>query len=86
MSQNKLFISASEEVNELLERPKDKDLLSLYGLFKQATLGDCKGKRPSMINIRKRAKFDAWASLRGKKVKDSEQEYINLVNTLKGLN
>ena len=36
------------------------DKLKFYALYKQATLGDCKGKRPGAMNIVARYKYDAW--------------------------
>ena len=35
------FNKAAEEVKELASQPADADLLELYSLFKQATVGDC---------------------------------------------
>ena len=40
------FAKAAKEVNDLDERPADKDLLELYALYKQATVGDVTGTRP----------------------------------------
>lgn len=42
------FNTAAEEVKNLATKPSDNQLLELYGLFKQATVGDnttCKYKR-----------------------------------------
>ena len=36
------------------------DKLKFYALFKQATIGDCTGKRPGAMNVVARYKFDAW--------------------------
>lgn len=35
------FNKAAEEVKELSSQPSDADLLELYSLYKQATVGDC---------------------------------------------
>ena len=56
--------------------------LELYGLFKQATVGDATGTRPGMLDIRGRAKFDAWAARRGLSKELAQQEYVTLVDTL----
>lgn len=34
------FNTAAEEVQKLATKPTNDDLLTLYGLFKQATVGD----------------------------------------------
>ncbi|MBC86753.1 MAG: acyl-CoA-binding protein [Bdellovibrionaceae bacterium] len=84
MSDSNAFQQASEDVKNLKQRPGNDDLLSLYALFKQATDGDVAGKRPGMLDIKGRAKYDAWAKLKGKNPSDSQAEYIQLVESLKG--
>ena len=37
--------------------------LEFYALYKQATIGDVKGKQPSKMNIVARYKYDAWKKL-----------------------
>lgn len=37
----KQFNKAAEDVKELASTPADSDLLEIYALFKQATVGDC---------------------------------------------
>jgi acyl-CoA-binding protein len=76
------FNKAAREVMELSKRPNDKTLLRLYGLYKQATLGDIKGKRPGFTDVKGRAKFDAWSRLRGKPEQWAMGEYIKLVEKL----
>ena len=38
----------------------NEDKLKFYALYKQATVGNCTGKRPGAMNIVARYKFDAW--------------------------
>ncbi len=53
--------------------------LVLYALFKQATVGDVTGSRPGMLDLKGRAKFDAWA-LRKDMTKDAAMTaYIDTV-------
>ena len=40
-------------------------LLDLYALYKQATAGDITGSRPGMLDVKGRAKHDAWARHQG---------------------
>ena len=76
------FQAARESVNGFSKRPTDGELLQLYGLFKQATTGDARGKRPGMLDFRGRAKFDAWASHQGESSEQCMQAYVELVRQL----
>jgi acyl-CoA-binding protein len=78
------FESAAERVKKLSARPSNDDLLALYALFKQGSVGDVSGKRPGMLDVKGRAKFDAWAKLKGKANDDAMTEYIALVDRLGG--
>lgn len=79
---SKDFTDASTRVKKLPSLPKEI-LLRLYGLFKQATLGDQKeGPRPGIFDLSGRAKFDAWAQFKGTKKEVAEKEYIALVEDL----
>ena len=77
------FKTALAEVEELPERPGNEDLLRLYALYKQATVGDVEGKRPGMMDFVGRAKHDAWAALEGTSSEDAMQSYVDLVEGLK---
>lgn len=76
------FIEAAEKVKTLSERPDDDTLLKLYGLYKQATIGNCTAQAPWMINFEARSKWDAWKSHAGKPKQQAEQEYVKLVEKL----
>ena len=56
--------------------------LKLYGLFKQAKLGDTTEKRPGMTKVRARAKHDAWAGHAGTSKEDAMRKYMELVDQL----
>ena len=77
------FETAVAEVKELPEKPGNQDLLRLYALYKQATVGDAEGDRPGMMDFVGRAKYDAWAELSGTSKEDAEQSYIAVVEELK---
>lgn len=76
------FEQCAVEVNDLTERPSNDDLLSLYAYYKQATKGDVSGKRPGMLNIAGRAKFDAWSGVAGMESDAAMQAYVDLVRQL----
>lgn len=76
------FTQAQADVKTLTKRPGNDDLLALYAHFKQATSGDVSGKRPGMLDVAGRAKFDAWSKLKGMDKASAEQKYIDKVNSL----
>ncbi len=84
MSLQEQFDQAAADSKNLSERPDNMTMLKLYSLFKQGSAGDVEGKRPGMMDMINRAKFDAWAELKGKSKDEAQQEYIDLVNELKG--
>lgn len=57
-------------------------MLDLYALYKQATTGDVSGSRPGMMDLRGRAKYDAWAKLKGTSKDAAMTAYIERVDTL----
>ncbi len=76
------FTEAQERVKALSKRPDNQTLLKLYALFKQSTAGDVSGKRPGMLDMKGRAKFDAWAGCKGLSKDDAREQYIALVTKL----
>ena len=76
------FRSAQERVKTLKTRPSNDTLLELYSLFKQATEGDVQGKRPGMLDLKGRAKYDAWAGRKGLGREAAMQQYVALVERL----
>ena len=63
--------------------PSNDMKLEFYSLYKQATEGDVSGKRPGMLNIVGRAKYDAWAKVKGMSRDAAMQKYIDNVESLK---
>ncbi len=77
------FDQATADSKSLPERPDNMTLLKLYALFKQGSSGDVEGKRPGFTDMVGRAKYDAWAALKGKDTTEAMQEYIDLIEELK---
>ena len=78
------FETAAVDVKSLSKRPDDQTLLQLYALYKQATTGDVQGKRPGLLAMVERAKYDAWAKLKGTASEAAMQTYVDLVKRLRG--
>ena len=76
------FADAKSRVEKLKERPSNDTLLELYGLYKQATEGDVQGSRPGMLDLKGRAKFDAWSRRKGTSKEDAMKGYVSLVESL----
>ena len=84
MSLQDQFNQAQADSKNLSERPDNMTLLKIYALFKQGSSGDVTGERPGMTDFVARAKYDAWAGLKGTSQEDAQQQYIDLIEELKG--
>ena len=78
------FEQAVAESKNLPERPDNATMLKLYALYKQSTDGDVEGKRPGFTDMVGRAKYDAWAAIKGTAGDAAMKRYIDLVDSLKG--
>ncbi len=79
------FEQAVLESKSLPQKPANDTLLNLYSLYKQSTEGDVNIEPPTnMFDFVGKAKYEAWVSLKGKPSDQAMQEYISLVNNLKG--
>jgi acyl-CoA-binding protein len=79
---DQLFADAQVDVKKLTSKPSNDDLLRLYSLYKQGSIGDVSGKRPGRLDMVNRAKFDAWAKLEGTSQDSAKQQYVDLVTEL----
>jgi len=75
--------AADVESKKLPKNTSNEDLLILYGLFKQATIGDCNTDRPGLLDPKGKAKWDAWNALKGMTKEQAMEEYIMKVEQLK---
>lgn len=76
------FDAAVANSKSLPERPDNAVLLRLYALYKQASEGDVEGRRPGFTDLVGRAKYDAWAALKGTGPADAMQQYVSLIEKL----
>ena len=80
---NTRFEQAVAESKQLPAKPDNETLLKIYSLFKQGSAGDVQGDRPGMMDFVGRAKYDAWAALKGQSTDQAKQSYIELIESLK---
>ena len=76
------FAEAKGRVEKMTSRPSNEELLALYGLYKQATEGDVAGTRPGMLDLKGRAKYDAWTRRKGTTKDEAMKGYVALVKKL----
>jgi diazepam-binding inhibitor (GABA receptor modulator, acyl-CoA-binding protein) len=76
------FEAAVAGSRNLTDRPDNATLLKLYALYKQATAGDNTEKKPGFSDLVGRAKWDAWAAVKGLPSDDAMQQYVDLIGSL----
>lgn len=76
------FDAAVARSKTLSTRPDNLTLLQLYALYKQGSSGDVSGERPGMTDFVARAKWDAWAALRGTSRAQAMQRYIDAIGDM----
>ena len=85
MELEELFEQAAADSKNLPVKPSNETLLQLYSLYKQGKTGDVNTDPPTNpFDFVAKAKYDAWASLKGKPMNEAMTLYIELVNKLKG--
>ncbi len=77
----KYFQKAAEDVLKL-KSCSDENKLKLYGLYKQANVGDCNTDKPGFLDFKGKAKWEAWNAVKGKDKEVAKHEYVELVLSL----
>jgi acyl-CoA-binding protein len=75
----KQFEDAAASVLKAKKDPGNDMKLKLYAHYKQATEGDVAGEKPGFTDFVNRAKYEAWAKLKGMGADDAKKAYIKLV-------
>ena len=60
-------------------KPSNELKLKMYALYRQATDGNVQGKRPGMLDIVARYKYDAWAMAKGLSADEAMRKYLEEV-------
>jgi len=76
------FEAAVAKSKKLSERPDNATLLKIYGLYKQATMGDVTEKKPGFSDMIGRAKWDAWNGCKGTSSEEAKRKYVDLIQSL----
>ena len=85
MELQEIFQEAVANSKLLSAKPDNETLLKLYSLYKQATEGDNTESGPSNpFDFVAKFKHEAWSKLKGITQNDAMQQYVDLVNQLKG--
>lgn len=80
-----LFEQAAQDSKNLPEKPSNDILLQLYSLYKQGSAGDINIEPPTNpFDFVGKAKYEAWAGLKGKSTEEAMKEYVELVKKLNG--
>ncbi|XP_026475424.1 acyl-CoA-binding protein homolog [Ctenocephalides felis] len=82
MSLDERFNDAAERVKKFTSRPTDQELLELYALFKQATVGDNNTSKPGMFDLKAKAKWQYWSEKKGMSSEAAKEAYVTLVGEL----
>ncbi|MCF8464205.1 MAG: acyl-CoA-binding protein [Flavobacteriales bacterium] len=75
---------AAERLKTLTERPSNEEFLNLYGLYKQATVGDNITSKPGMFDMKGQFKWKAWKDKSSMSQEDAAEKYVTLVDELLG--
>lgn len=77
-----LFLNATNIIHSLTKSLDKKELLLLYGLYKQALCGNNTTSTPFIVDLKAVSKWNAWYSHKGKPKRVAVKEYIELVDAL----
>ena len=75
------FQAAAQAVKAVRKQPSSADLLTLYGLFKQAEKGSNTTPKPGFLQVEAKAKWEAWMAHRGLSRADAKREYVRFART-----
>jgi diazepam-binding inhibitor (GABA receptor modulating acyl-CoA-binding protein) len=61
-------------MQKIAVRPSDDNLLKIYGLYKQATVGDNNTPKPTIFDLKGKYKWQAWEELKGMSQEEAEKQ------------
>lgn len=70
------FTKATEHLQQIHTEQTPNDLLELYALYKQATVGPCNTAKPTIFQMQGRAKWCAWHDLGTMEMAEAKCQYV----------
>ena len=76
------FDAAVLAIVTLTSSPSNDEKLKIYGLYKQATVGDVNIPAPGFFDFAGGAKWNTWNEMKGRSSVQAKVEYVDLVVAL----
>jgi len=72
------FETAVDNMNNKMPKgaASEAELKEIYSLYKQAMIGDINTERPGMLDLKGKAKWDAWNSKKGMSQDEAKKKYV----------
>ena len=67
---------SSQDIADQVGAMTNDEKLDFYALFKQGTVGDVNTERPGMLDMKGKAKWDAWKAKEGMSQDDAKAAYV----------
>lgn len=80
--EDEFFLKAVKDVKKLTYKPDNITLLKLYSYYKQSIIGDNNTIKPSFLDFKGNAKWDAWTKNKGMSKITAKVNYIKLVKKI----
>ena len=79
------FEAVAQQLRDKKPSLSNEQMSEVYGLFKQAKMGDNTAEKPGMLSgPEARGKWDAWESKKGMSQADAAAAYVDFVKPLLG--
>ncbi len=83
MDINVIFLEKANQIKTLnLDNISNEKKLKIYGLYKQATEGNCNINEPFSFRIKEHAKWNAWNENKNMSQDDAKKKYISEVESI----
>lgn len=76
---SKYFDNAAADLKKYAKDLSNDVLKPIYGLYKQATVGDNNTEAPSFYKLTEKGKWNAWNEHKGKSTDQAKHEYVSVV-------
>ncbi|KAM9675274.1 acyl-CoA-binding domain-containing protein 7-like [Dama dama] len=76
------FDKVAKDVRKLKTRPDDEKLKEIYGLYKQSVTGDIDIECPALLDLKGKAKWEAWNLQKGLSKEDAMSACISKAKEL----